>query len=264
MNITPPSSSINTVLSPIGKSLSTSLGLGAGAATAITLGLALPITLGLGLLAAHDKRVKQAKDENEALNLAMVSFDSDIQQVFEMANKGALTANDAQNAIAAMNDAFWNYIKPYQMGSQPCPAGMDDVQNGCWYMYRIGNKKGCDGSKTCTAGCCVGCNVVQPSLTRALKVFQDGGGSVHVCEIVGNKYGATPRPGYDLTYVAPPIANTVEEAINNLLGRNSTSTVNGAASSLISQVVSKSNQKNLLIAGVVFVAVIIGAMIFRR
>jgi hypothetical protein len=217
--------------------------------------LALPITLGLGLLAAHDKRMKQAKDENQALGIAVESFQSDIKQVFDMANRGGITASDAQNALAAMHDSFWSYMKQFQMASTPCPPGIDDVQNGCWYTYRQTKNGNC--GKTCTAGCCVGCNVIVPVIQRAITVFRNGGGSVHVCEIPGNKYGFVDQPGYDLTYTSPPIADTVEEAISNLLGGGST------VSGIAGQAANKSITKYLVAGGAIF-AVIILASFLRR
>jgi hypothetical protein len=253
MNFTPPTTGLDKALAPLGKSLSTSLGLGSGAAAGITLGLALPITLGLSLLAAHDKRVKQAKDENQALGIAVETFQSDIKQVFDMANRGGISASDAQNALAAMHDSFWSYMKQFQMASTPCPPGIDDVQNGCWYTFRQTKTGNC--GKACTAGCCVGCNVIVPVIQRAIAVFQNGGGSVHVCEIPGNKFGFVNHPGYDLAYTPPPIADTVEQAIENLLnGGSNSSTVAGKAAN-------KTIMKYLIGAGAIFALIIFAALL---
>jgi len=45
----------------------------------------------MGLLAAHDKRVQAAKEENAALAQAVTALDADLKTVFTAANNGDIT-----------------------------------------------------------------------------------------------------------------------------------------------------------------------------
>lgn len=258
--IAPPSSAIEKSLQPAGKSIATALGLGSAGATAITLGLALPITLGLGLLAAHDKRVKQAKDENEAMNNAVTSFDSDLKQVFDAVNRGAMTPDDGVTALTAMHDAFWSYVKPYQMAAIPCPP---QSGNGCYAAQSSApTKKAGICDKKCTAACCVGCNVIVPVITQSIKLFQSGkAGSVSVCEIYGSKFGGQQRTAYSLTYTPLPIIDTVEGQIANLLGFGQSP---GGSVGVAQKQVQEKTKRNLIFVAAGVIGLFFAAIFLKR
>jgi len=77
---------------------------------------------------------------------------------------------------------------------------------------KIGNVTGC------TAGCCIGCAAVDPTLSAAWHIFANGGGSFATAVIVANKYGLPSRAPYTLTYKKPAAIHQAELTINTKSG----------------------------------------------
>ena len=71
--------------------------------------------------------------------------------------------------------------------------------------------------KSCTAGCALGCLGITPTINQAIRIFEQGGGTLLVCPVYGNsKYGSVPRGSYTLTFVPPkPLASTVAAAASS-------------------------------------------------
>jgi len=169
-----------------------------------------------GLFAAHSARAAGAKNENEAVNAFLPAFDQALQTVFQQANAGLITANDAITGCQTILAQWWQNVKPYQSG----PGRADKSNNGS-ACGSVNISSPCNGTglkcdKSCTATCCVGCNDLLPTIAQAINVFQKGGGTVTACTVYGSKYGATQRNSYTLTYTAPAagsvagIANAVD------------------------------------------------------
>jgi len=175
-------------------------------AAAGPIGMAVGAVIGViaGLWAAHDARAAGAKNENAALSSAIQAFDGSLQAIFQAANAGTLSAADAITQCESVLQLYWQHMAPYMSGpgradnsgaGQSCGTYVPGVTTPC------NSGKKCD--KTCTAGCCYGCNGIWPTILYAIKVFQSGGGTLYVCTAYGDKYGLAQRDGYNLTYTPP-------------------------------------------------------------
>lgn len=181
------------------------------ASAGISIGSSL-LKLGMGLLAAHDQRYKDATNENLAVAQAVQVFDNDLAAIFSGLNAGTVSEASAIQYLQQTEAAYFKYVGQYQgkpgVASHPCspatggPTGHGACQSGT----------PCD--KTCTAGCCVGCNVIVASTLNAIAIIQAGGGSFTVCkEFPDTKYKNPGRESYVVTYVRPNLsAGTVGAA----------------------------------------------------
>lgn len=158
-----------------------------------------------GLFKASAVRAAGAKDENAALNAMIPAFDQAVAQVVAQANSGQISPADAIAAMQAMGQQFWQAMSAHQnkpgqaMSVQCLPISVGPGTKPCAYTAAP-----CVGSKTCTAGCCIGCNVIDSIIDQAIYAFQNGGGTITGCVIIANKYGLQGRPQYVLNYSAPP------------------------------------------------------------
>jgi hypothetical protein len=175
----------------------------AGSALSIALpvvGIALGAIIG-SLFAAHAARVAGAKQENTVLNSLIPTVSQAITAVFTAANAGQVSASDAISAIAQIKTQFWQAVQQVEGG--PGQAG---GPNKCVAQTDTpGPGVTCD--KSCTASCCVGCNVINEWCYNATRAFQQGGGSGPLPwqPVVGNKYGLTDfSPPSGVTYTPPP------------------------------------------------------------
>lgn len=171
--------------------------------------------LGMHLLAAHDERVRIAKEENGACMQAQTALDGDLHTIFDAANAGLITSQEAMQACADVSGWYWQFITPFQQG--PIRG------NQCSSKFPANTKcysapgTPCAG-RDCTAGCCLGCNVFDPSLASAYNVFKAGGGTAQICPTFNDKYGFVGRPGYSLTYKPSAIVKQAELTINAKTG----------------------------------------------
>lgn len=181
------------------------------AAWAGPIGAAVGLVIGLiaGFWSAHEARAKGATTENAAVNSAVTAFDQSIKAIFAAANSTnpaqQITASEAEQLCTQVLASFWQGMAPYQVG----PGRADQSHGGT----------ACGGvscNKACTAGCCVGCLDIAPSVQSAIAVFQAGGGSATMLEVYGSSYGAVTRPAYSLTYTAPAPASAPAAAVDSV------------------------------------------------
>ncbi len=163
-----------------------------------------------GLWAAHNARAAGAKTENAALNSAVQAFDASLQALFQAANSGSVTGAQAVQVCQQILQSYWAGMAPYMSGpgradasggGARCatPGTLNLTTDNC---ARYNGSLPCN--KSCTAGCCVGCNDLAPAIMAAIAVFSSPtGGSVNVCVVQGSGYGAVTRAGYMLTYTPP-------------------------------------------------------------
>lgn len=220
-----------TTLLP-GSALVTSGLLAANMVPLIGTGIAVLGGIIAGLWAKHAARVAGAKDENSAINSAVSTFDSVVKAIFSAANSTDPSTNISAAQAAAqcqqLMQTFWQQMAPHMSG--PGRADSSNMGSNCGQVNSadpcsgmIGGHK-CD--KNCTAGCCVGCQDLVPTVAQAVAVFQAGGGSVKVCTVYGSKYGAAQRSGYTLTY-KQPMMNSVTGEISSALGGSLGGSVGG-------------------------------------
>lgn len=188
-------------------------GAGISAATAaITAGVGVAVTIFVILWNKHLARVKQAKDENSAMNLGVDGFDSDLKQVNAAWNAGQLDMNTAISASQQVLAQWWALVTPHiQPGRNGCGGG-----NGCATVIAQGNALIAKGKDSCNdypgsaigAVCCVGCFALHQaiygnadgSIPGVVKVLQQGGGVTQIPKVFPSKYGGLTRAAYSLTW----------------------------------------------------------------
>jgi hypothetical protein len=208
--------------------LTSSASSGGGAATGVA-AWAGPIGVGIavigsiigGLWAAHSARAKGAKNENAAMNSAVQAFDASIKAIFDAANSNDpnkyIDANTAIQALQQTLQSYWTAMAQYSTA----PGTADQSHGGTNCAAVWAKPTACD--KACTAGCCAGCVDLTPSISDAIAVFQQGGGTVNVRKVFGSKYGGSERAAYTLTYKPnPPTAPASVDALAQALTGGST------------------------------------------
>jgi hypothetical protein len=188
----------------------TAAGIGAGTA----LGIAIPvvgIVLGAviaSLFAAHAARVKGATTENTVLNSLLPTVQQAISAVFSAANAGTATAAEAITQLQSIQQQYWQYVAQVETG--PGQAG---GPSKC-VAQTLAPNAGTTCDKSCTASCCIGCNVINEWIFKATQIFQNNGKdptTIPWSPIVGNKYGLTSSASPSWSYT-PPAAGAVGSA----------------------------------------------------
>ena len=178
----------------------------------------------MGLLAAHDKRVQAAKEENAAVQQAVQALDADLKTIFTAANNGDITPSVAMATCQDVHLWYWAFIQPLQQGSTKGPqqtfpnpgAPNSNAVGGIYYEATDGANCHCGTDKNCTAGCCIGCAAIDPTLSNAYAGFKTGKAfTMTVAVIVANKYGLAQRNAYQLTYTPPKVTNPEAEVTLN-------------------------------------------------
>jgi hypothetical protein len=170
------------------------------------------VALIMSLWSAHAARAKGAQTENAAMNSAVVAFDGSLKAIFAAANAGTISASDAASYCQQNMQAYWTGMAPYMTG--PGRADGSHGGTGCTSVI-VCNQQTSPGlacNKSCTAGCCVGCDVLTPTINQAIAIFEAGGGTLNVCPVYGSGYGGQSRASYSLTYTAPTVAQTAASA----------------------------------------------------
>jgi hypothetical protein len=200
-----------SVAAPVAGAAASAVAAGASlGAAAGPIGAAVGALVGLiaGIWAGHDARAAGAKTENAALNSAVVAFDASIKAVFQAANAGQITGQQAVQLCQQIQQSYWQGMSSFMSG-----PGRSDCSNG-------GTNCSCSDpyckNKKCTAGCCAGCFDIMPSIANCITAFSSPtGGSAQILEIYGSSYGTQQRNAYTLAYT-PPAAGSVAGVANSL------------------------------------------------
>lgn len=188
------------------------LGLTGAAAGAAVAGIGAAVAIAAALYMAHLQRVKQAKDENSAMNLGVQGVDSEMKQINAAYNSHQISAADTLNLLSQVMQHYWQLVGPHiQPGRNGCSTGA-----ACppWHT------NACSGS--IGAACCVGCYDLAGGPNPAVLNSFDGGdgstpfyfgvqgamvavqhgGHLQTCMqgVVASKYGGANRNGYRLTW----------------------------------------------------------------
>ena len=191
-------------------------GIAAGALTAgIGAGVAILVSVLAGLWAAHEKRVADAKAENQAINSAVQTFDAGMKAIFAAANSSDPSQNVpgpvAAQQVQQLFQQFFAQMSRYLGVPGTADASGGGTNCGSSQLNPAGPCMGTPGGhqcdKSCTATCCVGCQDLYPTMLQAVAVLNNpAGGTVQACTVYGSKYGANQRSGYTLTYTPPNIS----------------------------------------------------------
>jgi len=204
--------------------------LGAALAPTAAIPVVGPIVAGVAalasvFLAASAKRAAQAKDENSAVAQAVQHIDSSLAQLFQAANAGQISGNDAIGLLNQLWQQYWQICTPHvQPGRNGCNNGAlipAPTGVGCASAYY-----GCPGNSTANSSwgisCCIGSTIKQ-SLANCQAAFSaTGGGEAKICQLFSSKYGFPGRPAYSLYYTPPAglaslttAAAPIESALQN-------------------------------------------------
>jgi hypothetical protein len=162
-----------------------------------------------GLLAGHELRAKQAKNENSAVNIGVSGFDQDIKQIQQALQSGQIAASDVLTALPYVMQGFWTVTVPQ---IQP---GRNGCNSGASCPPEVTGKQPCVGN--IGAACCVGCYQLQPGITGpngAIAAAQGLSQSVHgpyiaeIPQVFGSSYGTTTRGAYTLDFTPPATATS--------------------------------------------------------
>ena len=206
----------------IGTQVASAAKTGLSTASAIPIvGSAVSVIGGLvmGLLANHDRRVKEAKEENAALNMAVAAFKSDTATIFTALNNGDITEAVAVSSVVTVRNWFWQYMKQYVQPKcindrSQCKSTTAKAPNGT-----AGPKQPNPCSGSCCATCCIACNFLEPAWNDMISVINKHGGSVSWFAAGGNKYGFTGLPAGNAKYVKPKHVTEAEVTINAATGK---------------------------------------------
>jgi hypothetical protein len=173
-----------------------SAGAAAGAVTAaVTAGIGIAIGVAIVLWQKHQQRIKDAKTENAAMNIAMPGWLEAIQGIILQYNQGKINASTAAGELVALRNLVFTSLQKYNHmagvdwsggGSQP---GLSD--KAYW-------KIPCD--KHCTIGCCLFNNVVGPATNNAIALV------LHQQLWVATKNGLVPWQKSFTIPATPPMA----------------------------------------------------------
>jgi hypothetical protein len=181
----------------------TSLALGAA-----TAGIGAAVGIFAALWAAHEKRVKEAKDENSSVNLGVQQVDQVVKTVFGALNAGQMSVSQAMQGIQVAWQQYWQLVAPHiQPGRNGCQAGAAIPIGTKAYFKCPGNST---FDKSWGGGCCVG-STIRASLDNCLKAIQQPGFVATMYRVYGSKYGANDRAMYQVSYT--PVAASL--AVNN-------------------------------------------------
>ncbi len=254
MGAAPVGPSVTKAIAPIAVVASSMIATAAGAGSiAGPIGTAVGVVIGLiaGFWSAHDARAAGAKDENTVVNSAVIAFNQSLKAVFAAANSSDPAQNiTAAQAISACQQILQSYWAAMQ--GQMSGPGRSDASNGGQSCGTLETPPVCGEmasgghlcNKSCTAGCCVGCNDLTNTIAMAIAVFQAGGGTVNVCQVYGDKYGLVDAASYSLTYTPPTVSGSAA----------------GAVSSIESALTGNVSSSSLFLIG----AAILAAMVFLR
>lgn len=174
------------------------------------------LKLGMGLLAAHDLRYKDALNENAAVVQASEVFDNDIQAIFAALNAGTISEQEGVGYLQQLSEQYWKYVGGFAGKPGVATKSCGTLQGGPVGHGACAKGPVCD--KTCTAGCCVGCNNIEASIANGIAIVQSGGGTFSVCEIFASpKYKNPGRPGYTISYARPSVATGTTGAVEGFL-----------------------------------------------
>lgn len=171
---------------------------------AATLGIGAIVGIGLVLWTQHVMRAKNARDENAAVNILGPGFTEAFQKEFMVLNAGQISPTTALSDLEQIRQTYWAAIAPYQtktgQHTHPCttlPSACDNGLNSAGQVIQITK---CD--KSCTVGCCIGCNVIEVAVCKGKQAIMAGGGTFTVGAAAGSKYGYVGSPKYTITYRA--------------------------------------------------------------
>lgn len=190
-------------------------------------------------LAQHSLRLHDAQAENTAVPQAVTALQQDMDEIGQALESGQVSPSDAIGQLIHVESSIQGFLqslvgKPgthWAGAPSGCPGSdVPKTENGV---------HNCD--KTCTAGCCIFYNYLEPAIDCFIKRLQrtapGGSFAVAIQAIPGNKYGFPSFPPYKVTVRLPNEGESVVSSvlgnpvsiISQLLGGGSSVTTSGAS-----------------------------------
>lgn len=178
-----------------GIGLASSIGAAAGPVGA-AIGAAIGIVMGL-ITSHHSAAVAT---EANTLNAGTPGFLNAIQSIMSQLNAGTISPTAAISALQSAQSQYYSSVSGIIKkggacvsnciigGGAPRSDGGTNTSPNC-----------CNTSGTCNAACCLGCSIVEPTVTALTKAIQAGGGSYTVASTQTNG-SIQGTPAVTLTY----------------------------------------------------------------
>jgi hypothetical protein len=172
-------------------------------------GATAAIQQGIQQLALHTARLKNATNENEALDQVIPAFDADLLAIQNAFNTGT-SAQDCIQALELVDTNIYTYLRSLVGKPGTAWGGPTDAEIG----PGVNPTYSAPCNKSCTASCCVYLNDLRPAIYgRAgvnfgiISAILAGGGKVAVPEVYppsDKSYGDYSRASYALVFTPPP------------------------------------------------------------
>jgi hypothetical protein len=202
-----PLAAVPTVAAGIGTQAAVQAGtIAAGSALSVAIpvaGAALSVVIG-ALLAAHAKRVADAKQENQNLTDLIPTVMNAISTVFQQANSGAATPAEAIAAMQQIQQGYWQSVAAFETAPGQA-GGSGSCKNLSFAQWKTMTTSPTTCNKSCTASCCIGCNVINQWVIRAINMFQTGTSNDgwQWGTVVGNQFGLSNFSPPNWQYTPP-------------------------------------------------------------
>lgn len=208
------------------------------------------LTTGIAALSQHTAKLQAATNENQAADLLIPAFDSDLKAVAAAYNSGT-PASECIAALQAIDTNAYNYLRGQvgKAGTSWSGPSSATIGNGINPTYGAA----CD--KTCTVGCCLYLNDLRPAIFGRggvgtsygpfqtapgivggmIGAIQKGGGTIHVITVAppsNTAYGNYQRAGYDIKLATPPPVS-VSTKVLTATGSGSTFAVTAAPANAV-------------------------------
>jgi hypothetical protein len=160
-------------------------------------------------LAQHTARLKDAQNENEAVDQVVPAFDADMKAIAQAFNTGT-PVNECIEALIQVDTNVYSYMHSLvgKTGTAWGGPTTAEIGEGINPEYSAA----CD--KTCTVACCVYLNDLRPSIfgrvdgnpDGMIPIMQRGGGTAIILGVSAppSQYGNYSRPQYTIELSQPP------------------------------------------------------------
>jgi hypothetical protein len=179
---------VTTGLSVAGSTGLASAGAIAGAATA---GIGIAIGVAVVLWQKHEARIKGAKTENAAMNIAVPGWEQSLVGIISQYNAGTLDAPTAAAELVSLKNLVFTSLQRYNH-----VPGVNWSGGGTQPGLSAKKYWGITCDKRCTIGCCLFNNVIGPATNNAIALV------LHQQLWVASKNGLIP---WQKTFTIPAI-----------------------------------------------------------
>jgi hypothetical protein len=185
----------------------------------------------VGMLTAHHAAAMQT--EATTMNTAVPSFGQNIALIFQQLNAGSMTPTQAISALQALQTQYYASVAGIIKKSGPCASScmVNGVPGGVYPQapQSIGSGLStspncCHSGGTCNAACCIGCTVIEGSISALIAMIRAGGGTYTVNPMAANPDNPSIQasPAVTVTYNGSQGTGGVSSLAQSVVGGTST------------------------------------------